>query len=129
MVNEERVILMTKMAAYEEGEGKKNIDVGNYFRADYISMQILKTVICTTIAFGLIFGVYVLYNFETLMSEIYNMDLLAFAKQVLLYYLVFVGAYSVLAYIVYTIQYALVRKKLKKYYQNLKKLNALYKEM
>lgn len=129
MVNEERVILMTKMAAYEEGEGKKNIDVGNYFRADYISMQILKTVICTTIAFGLIFGVYVLYNFETLMSEIYNMDLLAFAKQVLLYYLVFVGVYSVLAYIVYTIQYALVRKKLKKYYQNLKKLNALYKEM
>lgn len=129
MVNEERVILMTKMAAYEEGEGKKNIDVGNYFRADYISMQILKTVICTTIAFGLIFGVYVLYNFETLMSEIYNMDLLAFAKQVLLYYLVFVGVYSVLAYIVYTVQYALVRKKLKKYYQNLKKLNALYKEM
>lgn len=129
MVNEERVILMTKMAAYEEGEGKKNIDVGNYFRADYISMQILKTVICTTIAFGLIFGVYVLYNFETLMSEIYNMDLLAFAKQVLLYYLVLVGVYSVLAYIVYTVQYALVRKKLKKYYQNLKKLNALYKEM
>ena len=41
MLNEKRVILMTRMASYEAGEGKKNIEVGNYFRADYLAIQLL----------------------------------------------------------------------------------------
>ena len=45
MLNEERIILMTRMAAYEEGEGKKNVKIGNYFRSDYIAVQVLKAVI------------------------------------------------------------------------------------
>ena len=55
MLNEERVILMTRMVSYEKNEGKKNVKVGNYFRSDYIAVQILKWVICATIAFCIIF--------------------------------------------------------------------------
>lgn len=32
MLNQERIILMTKMASYEENEGKKNNLIMNYFR-------------------------------------------------------------------------------------------------
>lgn len=32
MLNQERIILMTKMASYEEHEGKKNNSIMNYFR-------------------------------------------------------------------------------------------------
>ena len=28
MLNEERIILMTHMASYEEGEGRKNVKIG-----------------------------------------------------------------------------------------------------
>ena len=42
MLNEERVILMTKMASHEENEGKKNVAIGNYYRSDYIAIQVLK---------------------------------------------------------------------------------------
>ena len=34
MLNEERVILMTKLAAYEQNEGRKMVAVGKYFRSD-----------------------------------------------------------------------------------------------
>ena len=37
MLNEEKVILMTQMASYEENEGKKNMAIGRYFRSDYIA--------------------------------------------------------------------------------------------
>ena len=30
MLNEERIILMTQMASYEQGEGKENVKIGNY---------------------------------------------------------------------------------------------------
>ena len=35
MLNKERVILMTKMASYEENEGRKDRAVMSYFRGDY----------------------------------------------------------------------------------------------
>lgn len=65
MLNEERVILMTKMASYEEGEGKRNMSLGRYFRGDYISIQLLRAFFSSTIAYLLGFGLYVLYDFET----------------------------------------------------------------
>ena len=65
MVNEERIKLMTRMAAYEKEGHKKNQKRVSYFKSDYISMQMLKSVIATTIAFGIMFGLYVLYDFES----------------------------------------------------------------
>ncbi len=64
MLNEERIILMTKMASYEEGEGKKNIAIGRYFRSDYIALQVLKGVLCATIGFGIIFGMTKMASYE-----------------------------------------------------------------
>ena len=80
MLNEERVILMTKMASYEAGEGKKSMSLGRYFRGDYISIQLLRAFFCGTVAYLLGFGLYILYDFETLISDIYKMDLFVFAQ-------------------------------------------------
>lgn len=61
MLNEEKIILMTQMASYEENEGKKNMAIGRYFRSDYIAIQVLKSVLCATIAYaGLFCSVYFL---------------------------------------------------------------------
>ena len=79
MLSEERIILMTRMASYEQGEGKDNVKIGNYFRSDYIAVQVLKSIICATIAFLIMFVVYMLCYYEVLMKNLYNMDLLAFA--------------------------------------------------
>ena len=37
MLNEERIILMTKMASYEANEGRRNVAIGRYFRSDYVA--------------------------------------------------------------------------------------------
>ena len=51
MLNAERVILMTRLASYETGEGKQNMAIGKYFRSDYIRLQTIKSVVYATIAF------------------------------------------------------------------------------
>ena len=63
MIKEEKVILMTRLASYESGKGKKDINILNYFRGDYIGFQILKSVIAATVSFFAVFAVYVFYNF------------------------------------------------------------------
>ncbi len=127
MLNEEKIILMTKLASYEENEGKKNAAIGNYFRGDYIGWQVLKSIISATIAFALVFALYIFYDFEVFMMDIYKMDLLGFAKQVLYLYLGTAGGYAVISYIVYAYRYSRARKSMKLYYTNLRKLSGMYR--
>ena len=126
MLNEERIKLMTKTAAYEADEGKKNVAIGNYFRGDYIGLQVIKSIISATIAFVIVFGLFVFYDFEVFMSDIYKMDLLGFGRTVITAYLIFVAVYALISYMIYTYRYAKARKSLKMYYNNLKKLAYLY---
>ena len=128
MLNEKRIILMTKMASYEVNEGKKNVAIGSYFRSDYIGWQVLKSIISSTIAFIVVFGMYIFYDFELFMIDIYKMDLLEFAKRVFTLYLWTIGVYAVVSYVVYTIRYTKAIKSLKVYYINLRKLSDMYKQ-
>lgn len=127
MLNEERIILMTKMASYEANEGKKNVAIGSYFRGDYIGWQVLKSIISATIAFVVVFGMYIYYDFEVFMLDIYKMDLIEFARRILSMYLWTIGIYAVISYVVYTIRYMRAVKSLKLYYMNLRKLAGMYK--
>ena len=128
MLNEERIILMTKMASYEANEGKKNVAIRSYFRGDYIGWQVLKSIISATIAFVVVFGVYIYYDFEAFMTDIYKMDLIEFARHILSMYLWTTGIYAVIAYVVYMIRYMKAMKSLKLYYMNLRKLAGMYKQ-
>ena len=114
------------MASFEEHEGKKNMSIGSYFRSDFIGLQIIKAIIYATLAFFIVLAVYIFYDFEVFMTDIYHMDLFAFAKQVLVYYIVSISIYGLITYLLYTVRYAKAKKQLKVYYGNLKRLSNLY---
>lgn len=128
MLNEERIILMTKLASYEKREGRKNMKIAKYFRGDYITWNLLKSIICGTIAFLLGAGLYLLYFFEDLMENLYQIDFIVLAQNAVTIYVLFLGAYCLLTYVVYTSRFVRAKKSLKKYYTNLKKLNAMYQQ-
>lgn len=128
MLNEERIKLMTRMASYEADEGKRMIPIGNYFRNDYISFQVVKTAISATIAFGLIFAMYIYYDLESFLADIYRIDILAFVKTLLTLYFAAVGVYMLIAYILASYRYNKAKKSLRSYYSALRKLSAMYEE-
>ncbi len=126
MIHEERVILMTKLQAYEDGEGKKDIATSNYFRGDYLGSQMLKSVITMTIAAAVFYAGYIFYNLESFMKDLYQIDWIEYAKMLLTRYLILVIGYALITYLVYAYRYAKAKKNLKKYYGGLKALNAMY---
>lgn len=126
MINEERVILMTKLASYEEHEGKKAAKISSYFRGDYISAHLLRAWLSVTIAYVLLVGLDVLYDFDAFMENLYKMDYLAFAKEIVMWYIIVAVVYLVITYVAYTYRYVKARKSLKRYSQNLKKLGSMY---
>ncbi|MBR1693090.1 MAG: hypothetical protein IJ711_10035 [Lachnospiraceae bacterium] len=126
MLNEERIKLMTKTAAYEENEGKKNMAIGSYFRSDYLELHVIQSLLYGTLAFLVVGAMVLYYRFETFLQDIYKMDLLQFGKDILRYYIIFLVVNAVISYIVYSVRYSRAKRSLKRYYNNLKKLSALY---
>ena len=129
MLNEEKVILMTRMAAFINREGKKNDALNSYFKSDYIGLNVIKSVISATIVFVIFVGTYVLYDFEKVLGDLYNTNnLLAIGRRLLIYYLLLVGVYSLVSYVVYSYRYSKMRKSMKGYYGDLKRLARMYEK-
>ena len=122
MLSEEKIIRMTKLAAFEKREGKKNLNIVNYYRNDYIGFQVLKSIIAVTVSFVAVFALYLFYNFEALMHDVYKLDLMEFGKSVVIIYLRVAAAYGVITYVVYASRYSKAKKKLKHYYAGLRAL-------
>ena len=127
MLNEEKISLMTKLALYEQKEGKKQIPMSGYYKGDYVSLNVLNSAIIGTIAYLLIIGTIILINAEELVEKLTEIDLIEVGKQILTYYLIFIVCYLLIAYIFYSIKFKSVRAKLNQYNADLKKLYEIYR--
>ena len=128
MLDQNKIALMTRLASYEKNEGKKSTAINNYFRADYIGWQVLKSIISATIIFLILVAGYIVYDFENFMIDIYKLDLQQYGKDLLIRYVVFVGVFAVITYAVYAYRYSKARKSMRMYARNLNKLGEYYKK-
>jgi uncharacterized membrane protein YciS (DUF1049 family) len=126
MVNEEKVILMTRLAIYEQSSGKEDLEKAKYFKSDYVKYNCLKTLVSTTVLFCVIAASYVYYNVGDIIENLVDMDYLSIAYKLLLIYGISCLAFMLFAWLIYTVRYYKAKPKLIKYNQNLKKLIELY---
>ena len=126
MISKERVRYMTKLAAFEEREGKKYHKMTQYFRRDYVGLELIKSFFTGTLAFGLMLMVWVVCGAESLMANINHMNLVVFGTELLIWYLAFLAVYLIATYVIYNIRYTRGRKKIRLFYNRLKKVSRLY---
>lgn len=122
MINEERICIMTRMASYEAGEGKEDMPVKQYYRKDYVSYQMIRTFISSTISFGILFLFWGMYSIEKIMQQLAEMDLIQFGISILIKYVIFVVVYQVITVIVYNRKYTRATAGVKKYHADIKKV-------
>jgi len=125
MLNEERIRLMTKMAAYEAGEGKENLPVKQYYRKDYVGYEMLKTFLTSTISFGILFVCWLVYKMEDMTEFLRGRYLPELARWLIVRYVIFICVYQVIAFIVYTRRYKRATASVREYYTTLKKVEKL----
>lgn len=126
MLNEERIRLMTKLALYEERNGKA-LSSNKYFRNDYISINMINTIL--TISFAYILGLvlWVVYKVDYFMKEITNIDLITLGKQVLIIYVIILIIFSFISYVVYSFRFRSMKMENRAYADDLKELYLIYK--
>ncbi len=119
---------MTRLASYEANEARKNTSVAKHFRSDYVGLEVIKAIICATVAYMIVFGAYIYYDFEAFMINIYKIDLWEFGTQALKYYVIFTVIYCLLVYLYFTVKYKRAKKSLRRYFNTLKLLGRMIDE-
>ena len=115
MVNEERLRHLIKMAQFDTNDGKQCKPMTQYARKDYVSMRLLGSFVTGTICYGLLMGMWGLYATEELL-----------VMTAVVPYLVFMVIYLGATWVIFNMKYTEGRRKVKKYYNNLKKVNQMY---
>lgn len=122
MLNSEKVILMTRLAMYEQNEGKKTIPVSRYFKGDYVGIQLIKSFFAVTIAYILGIILFIAYKASFLIENLMDVDLFLYGKAALVIYVALLFVYMMATFIMATYKFKVVRKSLKTYNGQLKNL-------
>jgi hypothetical protein len=128
MLNNKKIKLMTKLAIYEDKEGREDIKLSKYYKTDYVRYQVLKSVIAATIGYALILLMIFLYKSEYIIEKAVVLNYKSIGTNVLGVYIMIVTIYGLGSLVGYSMKYDASRKKLARYYKLLKQLGKVYKE-
>ena len=123
MINEEKVKIMTKIAMYEQGKGRKYLPVSKYYRSDYIGLALIKNFFLVTIGYIMAVAAVAVYFGEYLMENLHKMDLVSMGIYIIVGYVAALVGYSILTYIQYSVKYYKAKKSVKEYYIQLTELS------
>ena len=128
MLNNRKVRLMSRLAMYEQNEGKEDVRLSKYFRTDYVRLNVLKTVVAVTLGYLLILVLLIVYHSEYLIREAVTLDYKGMLLRYVGIYIIILVVYCSFAMIGYMLKYRTSRKKLAKYFRMLRRLRSLYRE-
>ena len=110
MLNENKVKMMTKMSIYEKNEGKTMLKTAKYFKGDYVSLGVLKTIISVTVAFVVIVILSALCQADSLAENVNSIDYASMGKSIAGYYVTFIIIFGIISGVVYSRGCELVKR-------------------
>ncbi len=122
MLDENKVRLMTRLSIFEKNEKANGLVMSKFFEQDYVRFNALKTLVAATVVYWIIVGSYVFISFETILSEINNLDYFGVMYRILGWYVMFCFVYFVFAYLLYSYRYRKNRHGLTQYNSDLRDL-------
>lgn len=126
MLNNEKIILMTKLSLYEQKNQKKEIKSSRYFKGDYMSLKMLNSLISVTVAYLLCLVLWFMYQADRVISKLTTTGrLVALVVVLLAIYVIMVVAYMIFSYAFYSHRFRKIRKNLKEYNGDLKTLHRI----
>lgn len=128
MLNNRKIRLMTKLAVYENKEGKEDIHLSKYYKTDYVRYQVLKSIISATVGYLLILVLVALYQMEDIIKNAVSLDYKTIGTYILGFYIMVITVYGLGSFVGYSMKYDTSRKMLARYFKLLKRLNKIYKE-
>lgn len=126
MLNEKRVKHMVKLASYENGKGAEEIKIYNFFRKDYVSYNVLITLLWITLGYFSFVGLLCLAFMERILENLTYANTVTLIAAFFAGYLLTLILYGVGAARFYKMKHQKAKKGVKRYIKNLEILEKMY---
>lgn len=128
MLNEERVKHMIRLADYEAKGGEEEIEISSHYKKDYINMNTMWTLLWMTIGYGLFVLMVWLALREVVTTELTKIQVWSVVILVLYVYLMLFILYMIVAKRYYKKKHAKAHFRVKKFKEDLMKLERMYEK-
>ncbi len=126
MLNEKRVKHMVKLASYDEQNGEEEVKISSYFKKDYVSYNVVMSLLWATLGYGLvIFLLFLIYIKETV-ERLAVFDIVMLIVGVVAGYILVLIFYGVIATRHYKRKHQVAKSNVKRYLRNLDILEKMY---
>ena len=126
MLNNEKIILMTKLSLYEQKNQKKEIKTSRYFKGDYMALKMLSSFVYVTLGYLLCLVLWLMYSSADVVSKLTTTSVFTVLVIILvLIYVVVTVLYMIFSYAFYSHRFRKIRKNLKEYNGDLKTLHRI----
>lgn len=125
MINEDKVKLMMKLSSYEQGEGKEDLKVTEFFKGDYISYNTFLVMLGVSVSLLLFFLADIGGKFFDNMQTFIEYDFVSQGIEYLTVWIVFMVVYGIIASIIYRKRYRDTKERLDIYRKNLNDLRRM----
>ena len=119
MLDQRKIELMTRLAFYEQTEGKKDFKVSEFYRKDYTSLHTICSVLWVTVGYLCVIGIVILMVLE---------DLVMLGGMILLGYVALIIIYAIITSHIYDEKHKEARQRVKKYNHDLTRLLRMYEK-
>lgn len=128
MLSNEKIKWMTRAALYEKKEGKGSIRINRFQRSDYISWNMIKSIVGVTVGYALVLLLYLLGISESVLDQLTLPYVVDMAGRFLFVYFVLLVVTGFVSFLIYYGRYQQAQKKTKMYTQYLKKISHIYQK-
>ncbi len=128
MLDQRKIELMTRLAFYEQTDGKKDFKVSEFYRKDYTSLHTICSVLWVTVGYLCVIGIIILIVLEDLLENLSNGLIMMLGGMVLLGYISLVIVYAIITNHIYDEKHRDARQRVKKYNHNLTRLLRMYEK-
>ena len=126
MLDEKKIRLMTKIARYEQNEGKEDLRISGYYRSDFLASALLKNFVLTTIGYVAVVALYLASRGDSFLEELDVLHLIMLVVVIAAGYLIALVCYSGAVYILESLRYSRAQKDVRAYDAQLSALEKLY---
>ncbi len=127
MHDEEKIIIMTKLALYERSHAEKDKEINNYFKHDYVYKKNTWTRFFVVLGGFLILILKYLYKFGIEKIDPFQLDYAKEASDAIFFLIFLIVVYTVIGTVICSKEYETGRRRLARYQKMLRSLYSTHK--
>ena len=119
---------MIALARYARKNEDKALRINKSYEQDYVAAAMIRNLLLTTLAYALVLAIIVMVNLDMWLSNLSNLNIRPLLATLIIGYLVMLGIFSVIAYVVARLRYARMSTGIRQYRYELEQLRKSYRQ-